>query len=329
MGAMNTPLSIRDLQAAQRFAGIYTLENIQLATTKNGGYYLKGLISDQSGKVPFRKWSSSEIEAQLLGSGGFFRIEGQGQDYQGQVQVIVETLDCTPIAPDPEDLKRLVPMTGKDIDRMFVRVTELLQSMEHAGLKSLTQAYLDDQAWMEKFRIAPAASSLHHAFLGGLLEHTVTLMELADRTLKLYPELNRDIVLTGLFLHDLCKCEELSWENGAFSYTTDGMLIGHIGRGVVRLNEKAKQTGLETPVLMVLEHIIFSHHGKAEFGALKTPATPEAVFISQLDDLDAKTRLVLDLVRRDEADAQQADAFTERQWALDGARLWRPDPTKL
>src|SRR5262249_10512271 len=158
--------------------------------------------------------------------------------------------------------------TQYDVDEMFAELSGILGTLEHPAIKALAQLYLDDQELMEKFKRAPAAMSLHHAFLGGLLEHTLSLLRLAGAVLPLYPQLNRDIVLMGLFLHDLGKCQELTWENG-FGYSEDGQLVGHIARGVIWLQRKAEDCaalGNKVPdaVLMVLHHIILSHHGKAE-----------------------------------------------------------------
>jgi 3'-5' exoribonuclease len=184
---------------------------------------------------------------------------------------------------------------------------------------------------MAKFRMAPAAMSLHHAWIGGLLEHTLQLLKLAESILPRYGQLNRDLVLVGLFLHDLGKTVELTWEKG-FDYTAEGNLIGHVVRGAVWLQFKAavaaKQSGHKLPsdALRVLQHIVISHHGELEFGAAKVPSTPEAIFIAHLDNLDAKTTMALTSARREElVEGEVAGQFTDKIWAL-GTRLYRPDP---
>jgi 3'-5' exoribonuclease len=185
---------------------------------------------------------------------------------------------------------------------------------------------------MAQFKKAPAAKSMHHAYLGGLLEHTLSLMNLADRVCPLYPKINRDLVMTGLFLHDLGKTRELAYDK-AFSYTDRGELVGHIVEGVLMLRDKAhalmREKGIRIPpdALMVLEHIILSHHGVPEFGAAKIPSTPEAIMVSILDNLDAKTFMALAAARPDHLPPDLGGNFTERQWALD-TKLFRPDPLK-
>ena len=169
--------------------------------------------------------------------------------------------------------------------------------------------------------------SVHHAWIGGLLEHTHQLMELADRMLPLYPSLNRDLVLFSLFAHDIGKTVELSWEQG-FNYTTEGQLIGHVVRGAIWLQIKAAASARATneklpgETLRVLQHIMVSHHGQLEFGAAKLPATPEAMFVAMLDNLDAKTQASVTAAKREFAGGGD---WSDKVWALE-TKIYRPDP---
>ncbi|MFI4861801.1 MAG: 3'-5' exoribonuclease YhaM family protein [Phycisphaerales bacterium JB063] len=329
-------VTIDTLEAAQHIAGVYAVQNLQLGTTKAGKPFLKMLIADKTGRTPGRMWSTTEEQFRSLPTDGFVYLEGQTQPYQGEMQIIVHQI--REHVPTERELMELLPATAHDVDEMFGDVLRLLQSIQHPALKCLVDRYLEDGELMQRFCQAPAAQTLHHAYLGGLLEHTLSLMTLADKMVEHYPHLSRDIVLMGLFLHDLGKCHELTWMEG-FGYSTDGQLVGHIGRGAVLLNEKCK--ACEDPELgdaavvipaelrMVLEHIIFSHHGVPEYGALKLPATPEAIFISNLDNLDAKMNMALDAAGRDkQGKGDLGGDFTEKIWAL-GTRLYRPDPSRL
>ena len=325
-------VTIDHLQPAQHIAGVYAVQNLQLGSTKAGKPYLKMLIADKTGRTPGRMWSTTEEQYHSLPTDGFVYLEGQTQPYQGEMQIIVNMIRAHD--PTDQELMELLPATKYDVDEMFGRVIALLQSIEHPAVKCLIDRYLEDGELMQAFCQAPAAQTLHHAYLGGLLEHTLSLMALADKMVSHYPGLSRDIVLMGLFLHDLGKCQELSWLEG-FGYTTDGQLVGHIGRGAVLLNEKCKacedpelgEGAMQVPaaIRQVLEHIIFSHHGVPEFGALKVPATPEAIFISNLDNLDAKMNMVMDAADRGKEPSSKGD-FTEKIWALN-TRIYRPDPT--
>ncbi len=329
---------IRDLAPTQFVDGVFAIQNCQLGQTRGGKPYIKCLLADKTGRTPGRMWNASEELFRDLPTNGFVWIAGQTQPYQGEMQIIIQ--DIRPYEPTDKDLEQLLPTTEHDVDQMFAEVLRILQTLEHPAIKALAERYLEDGELMDKFCRAPAASSLHHAYLGGLLEHTLALLRLADQVLPLYPKLNRDVVLFGLFIHDLGKCEELTWERG-FGYSTEGQLIGHIARGAMWLEEKARacQAGADgrpavtvpTPILNVLHHIILSHHGVAEFGALKVPSTPEAIFVSILDNLDAKLNMALAAARADDPRDKSAELggdFTEKIWALD-TRLYRPDPTTV
>jgi len=318
---------INQMTPNQLVEGVFTMQNCQMGLTKSGKPYLKCLVADRTGRTPARMWSVSEEFVQGLPADGFIHLEGQTQAYQGELQIIIKKL--RPTEPRPEDLHDLLPSTEKDIDEMFSKVTRLLEGMSSDQLKTLARAYLNDKELMDLFKQAPAATALHHAFLGGLLEHTLAVMKLADAITPLYPKINNDLVLFGLFLHDLGKCVELQWDAG-FSYSDDGQLVGHIARGVIWLNEKARQcrdqkNPIDPAVVRVLEHIILSHHGQPEFGALKIPATPEAVLISLIDNVDAKTQMAIDAGRAETRAGDLGSDFTERIWAL-GTRIYRPDP---
>ncbi|MCC7193608.1 MAG: HD domain-containing protein [Phycisphaeraceae bacterium] len=324
-------IMIRQLQDSQYIEGVFAIQNCQLGQTKGGKPYIKCLLADRSGRVPGRMWNASEELFSTLPTDGFVYIQGQSQPYQGEMQIIIQQIEkCT---PTEAELLDLLPCTQYDIEEMFTELSGILASLKHPAINALARMYLDDAELMEKFKRAPAAMSLHHAFIGGLLEHTLSLLRLAGAVLPLYPQINRDIVLMGLFIHDLGKCQELTWETG-FGYSDDGQLIGHIARGVIWLQRKAEDCaamGNKVPdaVLMVLHHIILSHHGKAEFGALKIPATPEAILVSLLDNVDAKTHMAILAARGDSLKAADVGGnFTEKVWALE-TRIYRPDPTTV
>jgi len=313
----------------QMLRGTYAIINKQLGTTREGKYYLKCLIGDRTGQLTARKWTLDEATYTSLPTDGFVFLEGQTQAYQGEVQLIIG--EVRPVEPSEEEIRELLPSSVRSPSEMFEELCAILGTLKHPSMQALAGAYLGDEFLMAQFRQAPAAKSMHHAFLGGLLEHTLTLVKLADVMLPIYPKLNRDIVLMGLFLHDLAKTRELVYDR-AFSYSERGELIGHIVDGAIMLHDKAQQVMKEqgirmpTKAVMVLQHIIISHHGVPEFGAAKVPATPEAIFVSQLDNLDAKTAMSLAVTRPDNPVGYEASGnFTEKQWALD-TKLYRPDP---
>lgn len=320
---------IREMKPSERVEGVFSINNAQIGRTRNDKPYLRCLISDATGEVPGRKWSISDEEVRRIPSEGFVWIEGETQAYQGELQLIIHAIDKA--EPSEAELRELLPSSERPSDEMFAEVVALLDTLEHDAIKALAKAYLDDEYLMSAFRQAPAAKTMHHAYLGGLLEHTLSLMNLANAVCPNYPRINRDLVLFGLFLHDLGKTRELKYDS-AFGYTDRGELIGHIVEGAIMLHDKAQQVmatqGIRIPgsALTVLQHIILSHHSKPEYGAAKIPSTPEALLVAMLDDMDAKTTIALDAARPNYASASDLGGnFTQRQWALD-TKLYRPDP---
>lgn len=322
-------IELRGLEANRYVEGVYGLTNPQVGTTRNGKPYLKCLLGDATGEISARQWSFDENRIDELSRVGFVRVAGHTQAYNGQIQLVLERIE--PVVVTAAEMTVLVRSSRYDIDTMFAELTALLGTVGDPALAGLVSAFLEDEEIMSRFRLAPAAASLHHAWIGGLLEHTLQLMRIADRVLPLYPDLNRDLVLVGLFLHDIGKTAELDWEQG-FRYTTDGNLVGHIVRAAIWIQLKAVVAGrasghpLAPDQLRCLQHVILSHHGLPEHGAAKIPATPEAIFVSQLDDLDAKTQMALSAAERDMPEpAGDGGGFTDRIWALN-TRLYRPDP---
>ena len=328
-----TPASrtfISDLGTNERFAGTFCIANGQLALTKNGDPYLACLLSDKTGRVPARRWNFSPEEFKRLPVEGFVYAEGRTQPFKGELQLIIDHVQA--VEPSQEELRDLLPASERPAEDMWRELEGLLGTIQHPAMTALVQAYLDDEMLMGQFKLAPAAKIMHHAYLGGLLEHTLNLLKLANVVCPLYPKINRDVVMVALFLHDLGKTRELSYD-GAFAYTDRGELIGHIVDGAIMLHDKAQQamrsSGVRFPkhAITVLQHIIISHHGLPEYGAAKRPATPEAILVAMLDNLDAKTTIATTSARPERSKASDLGGnFTERQWAMENVKIFRPDP---
>lgn len=320
---------VREFEPSQRVSGTFSIINAQLGKTRTDKPYLRCIVGDKTGEIPARMWSIDEGAFRRLPTDGFVYLEGETQPYQGELQLIIHAIE--PAEPTPEQMRDLLPCSRRDAKEMFDELVGILGTLQHPAARALAKAYLDDAFLMDQFRQAPAAKAMHHAYLGGLLEHTLSLLNLASVVCPLYPKISRDIVLLGLFLHDLGKTRELQFDR-AFSYTDRGELIGHIVDGAIMLHDKAQQVmkdqGIRLPpgLVTVLQHIIVSHHGVPEFGAAKLPSTPEAILVSLLDNLDAKAAMALATARPDHASAFDLNGnFTEKSWAL-GTKLYRPDP---
>jgi len=274
----------------------------QLRANRNGNLYLQLELRDRSGVISARMWNASDSLHRSFEQGDFVSVAGKVQIYQGALQMIVN--DVNPVARERVDLADFLPHAPRNLDELFSRVKHVLLSVSNLHLRSLAECFLIDEEFVQKFMAAPAGIKHHHAYLGGLLEHVCTLLEAANRILDLYPAIDRDLLLLGVFLHDLGKIHELGYER-AFEYTDEGQLVGHVVIAVEMLNEKVAQTveltGEPFPkeALLRLKHMILSHHGSYEYGSPKLPMTPEAVALHHLDNLDAKVHNFDQQIRED------------------------------
>jgi 3'-5' exoribonuclease len=318
-------LFLRDCAAGDVIEDVFIITNKQLAATSSGKHYIKAFCSDRTAQLNVRIWNATRDMFSAMPDGGFLRIRGRVENYQNNLQLIIEQM--WPAKEGTFDVADLMPHTERDIDQMCGRVFEICSSIQNRHLAALIQAYLDDEQLMNSFCRAPAAMNFHHAFVGGLLEHTLNAMEVADAVCKFYPKLNRDLVVAGVFLHDLAKTWELSYEN-AFSYTDGGQLVGHIVKGAIWVEKKAmdaeKILGEPIPpaLINVVQHIILSHHGEPEFGAARIPSTPEAIAVHVIENLDAKLMPALGMTRGEGAASESN--WTDWQKSFNG-RLYRPD----
>jgi 3'-5' exoribonuclease len=317
---------LRDAKPGDLIDDVYVLTNKQLAAASNGSYYLKGFIGDRTTAVTARMWKCTRETFTALPSEGLVRVRGHVENYQSNLQIIVEGFFHA--KPETFDIADLIPCSTKDVAQMFGKLTELLGKIRNKHLKAVVDAYLADEKLMSDFRRAPAAMSYHHAFLGGLLEHTLNAVEVAEAVCPLYPGLNRDLVIAGIFLHDIAKTWELTYET-AFGYSDGGQLIGHIVKATLWVQEKcdaaAAKLGepIPQPLIDVLQHIILSHHGETEFGSPKTPATPEALAVHAIENMDAKLMMALGACRGEAPNGIDSN-WTEYMKAFSG-KLYRPD----
>jgi len=318
-------LYLRDCAPGDVVEDVFVISGKQFSTATNGSNFLKAMVSDRTAQVNARMWKASRDVFNAVPDSGFLRIRGHVENYQNNLQLIIEQL--WPAKDGTYDIGDLLPHTTKDIPSMCQKLSEILGSIQNRHLSALVQAYLDDQKLMDNLCRAPAAMSFHHAFIGGLLEHTLNAIEVADALMKFYPGLNRDLVIAGIFLHDIAKTWELSYDS-AFGYTDGGQLVGHIVKSAMWVDVKAREAEqlLGEPIpqnlIDVIQHIILSHHGVPEFGAVKCPATPEAIAVHLIENLDAKLMMALTATRGDRPDAE--GSWTEYIKAFSG-RLYRPD----
>lgn len=281
--------------------------------------YLALVLADRTGALDARMWDEFASASETCSEGCYVKAQGQISKYNGRFQITVTKLRLAGEAEvDPRDF---VPATKYDVEEMWAELRGYVEGFSDANLRGLVFAFLDDPAIGPAFKAAPAAKMLHHAWLGGLLEHVLTLVRVCKATAPFYPEVNPDLLITGAILHDIGKVRELSW-GSSFRYTVEGEVIGHISIAQGMLREKLRDLPEFPDRLRVLvEHMILSHHGRYEFGSPRLPMTPEAVLLSTLDDLEAKMQAMRNEFARDVATGRSGAAMTERVRSLERSIL--------
>lgn len=270
---------------------VFLVSDKQLRANRNGNLYLQLELRDRTTAMSARLWNVGDHVFRSFEAGDFLLVRGKVQLFQGALQMILNSIER--VESEKINLPDFLPHTEHDVSKLQERLRTALRRTSNPHLKALGECFLMDDAFLRDFSQVPAGVRNHHAYIGGLLEHVVTLIDAAERILPLYPRLDRDLLVMGTFLHDIGKVRELTYTK-AFAYTDEGQLIGHIAIGVEMLNEKAAQvqelTGepFPTELLLRLKHMILSHHGTYEFGAPRLPMTPEAIALHYLDNLDAK-----------------------------------------
>jgi 3'-5' exoribonuclease len=297
----------------------FLIQSKERKIARNGNPYLDLDLRDATGVIRAKLWDCDR-HALDFDVDDVVRVVGEVEDFQGTAQIRVRKIGRC--APEEIDLRDYFPRSGRDPEEMYAALLARLQGLPQSPLRALVLAVLEDPAIGEKFKLAPAAMSYHHAYLGGLLEHVLSLVELADRVCDHYASLRKDLVLAGLVLHDLGKIEELSYTRG-FRYTTRGQLVGHISIGLEMVREKMKEIAdFPSDLKVQVEHIILSHHGQLEFGSPKEPMFPEALVVHYLDDLDSK---LASMRAQYAADKDRPGEWTARNPAL-RRELLKPGP---
>jgi len=282
---------VKQLGQQETVDQVFRAAEKQLRPNRNGNLYLQLELSDRTGSIGARMWNATETIYRSFDNGDYVQVEGTTQLFQGALQLIATRL----VKMEPSEVNEddFTPLAAVQVDRLVVRLGEILRGMNDPQLRNLAECFLLDEEFMAKFTRAPAGIKHHHAYHGGLLEHVVNLMEVVLRIAPCYPQIDRDLLLTGTFLHDVSKIDELCYDRD-FSYSDEGQLIGHLVMAVSLLEQKVREAEklsgepVAEETVLRLKHMIVSHHGRYEFGSPKLPMTLEAVALYHLDNLDAK-----------------------------------------
>lgn len=288
---------IADLQPSQLVTGTFLVLAKDVRQKKSGEPYLSLTLADRTGDIDAKMWDNVDKVLDAFDRDDFVRVKGMAQIYQNRLQFTVHTL--APVPASDVDLADYFPASARDPEEMFAELRGHIESVANPHLRALLEALMNDTDIARKFKRAPAAKTIHHAWLGGLLEHVLSLCKLVKLVAPHYPHLDADLVLTGAIIHDLGKIEELTYDR-AFGYSDDGQLLGHILMGLRLIDDKVRQLPDFPPKLKTLvDHMVLSHHGELEFGSPKVPLLGEALLLHHLDNMDSKIECMRNAVARD------------------------------
>ncbi len=293
---------VQDIKNGDSVEEVYLLADKQLRANRNANLYLLATLRDRTGMISGLMWNVTEERVAGFEPGDYVRIRGKAQVYQGNLQLILTHIER--VSPQSVDSAEFIAAPSRKAEDHLARARDILLSIDDFHLRTLMECFLVDEELMERLLRAPAGIKVHHAYHGGLIEHIVTMLEVARRIEDLYPELDTGLLLAGIFLHDLGKIREMEFEQG-FAYTDEGQLLGHMLIAVEMLDEKIKQVEQQTDepfpqeTALRLKHMIVSHHGSYESGSAKLPMTPEAIALHHLDNLDAKVHEFADTIDSD------------------------------
>ncbi|MDA8163419.1 MAG: HD domain-containing protein [Desulfobacteraceae bacterium] len=303
---------IKDIRENQQVEGVFLVKEVGRAETRNGNPYLNLVLADRSGEMAGRVWEDADRWLPACPAGGIVRVNGLAQSFKGVLQLKIGTVAAVP--EGEADLARFVPAAPGNHQAMAAEVLKIAKGVADPYLRELLLAFFRDRKFFAAYKTAPAAKNMHHAYLGGLLEHSLGVARLAAKVADLYPDIDSSLLLAGALLHDVGKVEEFSFAAYPFDYTDSGRLVGHHVLGVELVQARiAGIPGFPRELAVRLKHLILSHHGRPEFG----PAVPmmlEAFILNFLDDLDAKVNYLRRLGSQTQASGYQ---WTDYQRTLE------------
>lgn len=294
---------INTIKAGDTIDDIFVLSKKTLSYKKDGNSFLNITVSDKSGRINGVIWDNVDQIASGMTAGDFVHIKGTVSEYNEMLQLRIKTI--TLVSSDSINPLDFIPATGLNIDDMYIRLLKTTASIETGYLKELLEAFWDDEDFVHKFKTAPAAKKMHHAYLGGLLEHTLSMTILANKIVKHYKDyykgIDGDLLLTGAVLHDIGKTIEFDYKF-SIDYSVKGRLLNHIVIGIEMLDEKLKKiTDFPEEQAILLKHMIVSHHGIREFGSPEPPKTIEAVLLYYIDEIDSKVNCIREFIATEDS----------------------------
>ncbi|MGC8736411.1 MAG: 3'-5' exoribonuclease YhaM family protein [Dissulfurimicrobium sp.] len=314
---------IADIMENDRVEGVFLVKSKHLYSSKNGVPYIALTITDRTGEIEGRIWENAQAVDNTFGQRDFVFVKGDAVSWQGATQIKISDIkrldDCD------VDAGLFMPLCPIGTKELWEELQLYIKKIKNQNFKRLLQETFNDKKIKDEFLKAPAAKRMHHAYLGGLLEHSVSVARLADAISRLYPQLDSDLLIAAAILHDIGKIKELSFKRPPIDYSNEGRLVGHLVLGAGMIDEIATGAGLnkEASDLVLLKHLILSHHGQKEFGTPILPMTEEAVALHLIDDLDAKLNYLKSLKNEIDGDDYgwtEYQRLLERYFYLKGSR---------
>ncbi len=298
---------IGEIKENDNVDSLFLVKEKSSGMTKTGNAYLKLKLVDRSAEIEGRIWTSVETFAESFQKDDFVHVLGKAVSFQDHLQVNITHIET--VGEEEILFSDFFPMAEKDIDGMFQSLLEISQQIKDQHLRQLLQLFWEDESFTKLFKMAPASKWLHHNYLGGLLEHTLSLALLVLKNASHYNGLNLDLLLISSILHDFGKVDELSYHR-SFDYSDEGRLLGHIILGIERVENKIRQlTDFPKDLSTLLKHLLLSHHGQYVWGSPKRPMTLEAVMLHYLDDMDAKINGIQQFIRKQVPEGSRWSAY--------------------
>jgi len=307
---------INELELNQPLTACFLVHSKEVREKKTGEPYLSLMLGDKTGKIDAKMWDNVAEVLNAFDRDSFIKVKASMQLHLNRPQLTIHKLRA--VEDHEIDFADFFPTSLRNPDEMWSELRQIVAAVQSRPIRALLDALLDDPEIARRYRLAPAAKTIHHAFLGGLLEHVLSLCNLCKRIAPHYPMIDLDLMIAGAVLHDIGKIHELSYDRG-FSYTTQGQLLGHMMIALRMVGDKLRDVpDFPEPVRTLLEHIIISHHGHYEFGSPKLPQFPEALLFHYLDDMDSKMECMRNLL---ESDRQLDGCFTPYNTSLERSVL--------
>ncbi len=281
---------VNQIKERDHVTSVFLVRDKITAMAKNGKPYMTLKLMDSTGEVEAKVWDRIDLLAGLFAADDFIRIDAKASVYLGKLQLVIQKLEKVP--EESVDIGDFLPVSSRSAEAMRSELDQLLDSLTNPFIRDLLRSFFDDPDFYHRYARAPAAKSMHHTYIGGLLEHSLAVAALALDVARRYPRVDRDLLISGAMLHDIGKVMELSFDR-SFGYTDEGKLLGHIVIGVQMIEDHVRAIpGFPAELSMMIKHLLLSHHGQYDFGSPKRPQFLEAVILNFIDDLDSKINAV-------------------------------------